>query len=103
MCRRHTGAPVTLLAAFPAECVSFEGELSFLQSSEMAKRGFCAQCGTPLSWHGHEWGLDVIAIHISTFADPAAFPPTEHWHIDSAIPWLEIKDDLPRYAGVDAT
>lgn len=48
------------------------GEPKRFQSSSVVKRGFCADCGTPLTYEAP----DGVAVAAGAFDDPALFPPT---------------------------
>ena len=50
-CRRSTGAPVTMFVGARSESVRFTaGERAMYASSPDVQRGFCARCGTPLTY-----------------------------------------------------
>ncbi len=79
-CRRHTGAPVVTLVGLKKDRVRFTaGVRGLYQSSPGVGRGFCSQCGTPLTWEGDGGELGpLIEIHIGTLDDPSRFTP-ERW------------------------
>ncbi len=98
-CRRHTGAPVSTLVGFPRDNVRFtQGERKLYASSEGVGRGFCADCGTTLTWEGdgEELGL-LIEIHMGTLDDPNVHAPKCHVHHDERISWFDTADNLPRF------
>jgi len=97
-CRKHTGAPVSILITCTPDQVRWtKGERALYQSSENRCRGFCPDCGTSLTWeteiNGHHW----LALHITTLDNPEEFPPTEHVFHGEKLPWFEVDDDLPRH------
>jgi len=49
------------------------GEPAWFQSSNKVRRGFCAQCGTPLAY---DFGASAIELAIGAFDDPEVAPPT---------------------------
>lgn len=52
-CRRQTGAPVSAYAGFEREQAAFiAGQMATYASSEGVRRGFCATCGSPLTYEG---------------------------------------------------
>ena len=62
-------------------------------SSNFARRGFCGQCGTPLSFEY----LDSprMDLSVGSLDDPGAFKPVSHFAIESRIaPW-HADDRLP--------
>ena len=96
MCRRTSGAAFTTGASGPAKAVSWKGrEPSFFQSSPDAKRGFCAHCGSWLSWHFRE---ERTMMTIGSFDQPDAIQPEMHTMAEAQISWLKLDDGLPRYA-----
>jgi hypothetical protein len=63
--------------------VSWESEPDYYQSSPFAKRGFCASCGTSLTFEftdGSSENMDLIA---GTFDDPSRFVPKHHFGAES--------------------
>lgn len=96
-CRRHAGAPVAAFASYKAKNVAWTGDMPrVFASSDIAGRGFCPQCGTPLTWMGRATP-DEIDIGVGTFDDASSFTPGYHLWTESALPWLHIDDPLPRY------
>jgi len=101
-CRSHTGAPVVTFVVFEQDRVKFtKGNRKIYNSSPGVGRGFCDQCGTPLTWEGDAWDRSIIEVHISTLDNPNAFVPTVHWFHGERIDWFDVTDNLPRYAGDD--
>ena len=49
------------------------GAPAWFQSSNKVRRGFCAQCGTPLAY---DFGASAIELAIGAFDDPEVAPPT---------------------------
>ena len=99
-CRRSTGAPVTTFIGFNRQQVSFTGDRKIYNSSPDVYRGFCENCGTPLSYESDR-SPGEIHFYISVIDTPQAFIPNRHVFYDEHIPWLEINDDLPRFDGLD--
>ena len=98
-CRSHTGAPVVTFVAFDEDKVKFpKTDRQIYNSSPGVKRGFCGQCGTPLTWEGAGWDGPIIEVYISTLDDPNAFVPTFHGYHGERLEWFDVADSLPRYA-----
>ena len=96
-CRRNTGSAVATFVGFQQEQVIYtQGERTFYESSPGVKRGFCAQCGTPLSYEG-KYCPGEIHLYLSTLDKPEAFVPQRHVFFEEHIPWLDLHDDLPRF------
>ena len=109
-CRKHTGAPVTALVTVAAGQVEWtKGERALYESTQGRYRAFCRDCGTSLTWEAEFADTkhpsksintgSFMAIHVSTLDHPQEFIPVEHTFLEDALPWFEIKDDLPRYQG----
>ncbi|MCY3810723.1 MAG: GFA family protein [Gammaproteobacteria bacterium] len=98
MCRRSSGAAFITAAAFPLAAVQWErGEPTWYQSSPEASRGFCARCGSWLSWRRGE----EIWLTVGTFDHPEAVVPQEHHMVDAQLSWVrQLEDGLPRHAGL---
>lgn len=95
MCQRATGNLFAALAGARRDKLEWtSGEPSFFASSTLARRGFCARCGTPLSfgYHDSEW----IYVTIGSLDDPSKVAPERHFGIESQVPWLHIEDRLQR-------
>ena len=64
-------------------------------AGELATRGFCPECGTPIAFKYD--GDTGPAIAVGTLDHPEDWPPTwEHSGIESKVPWYEICDELPQ-------
>lgn len=98
MCQKFSGAPIIGGTTFLTEALHFtKGGPKFYQSSGIAERGFCGDCGTALVYRGKigvwtKW----IMVFTASLDNPEKFPPTYHLGIESTMPWLDIRDDLPR-------
>jgi hypothetical protein len=68
-------------------------EPAWYASSDLVKRGFCANCGSPITYQRND--ADILVIWIGTLDEPAAFEPRAHWWTDSKIPWVDIHANLP--------
>ena len=68
-------------------------EPAWFSSSDIVKRGFCAECGSPIAYQRND--SDVFVIWIGTLDEPAAFEPQVHYWSESKIPWDDIQANLP--------
>ena len=57
--------------------------------------GFCADCGTPLTYEVDGRRDGGIEIAIGAFDDPAAIPPTIQVGVEARMPWFHDLADLP--------
>ena len=91
-CRRHTGAPVSAYAGFERSNVRItKGHLTRFSSSPGVHRGFCASCGSTLTYEGERWPTE-IHFHVGAFDRPQDFPPTGHAFKEERLPWLHVDD-----------
>jgi hypothetical protein len=97
MCQRASGAPIVTWATFPSANVEWiKGAPATRRSSDTAERGFCSACGSALFWRG-DAEKDLIDLTAGTFDRPETLRPEDHIWIESAMPWLHVADELPRY------
>jgi hypothetical protein len=61
------------------------------QSSNHARRGFCGDCGTPLTFEAP----DGMALAIAAFDDPAVIAPTIQWGVEDKLPYVDAIPALP--------
>ena len=96
MCQKASGQPFMGLTGGKKEHLKWtRGAPSVFRSSNMAERGFCKDCGTPLTYEFD--GHGTISVTINSLDDPEAIRPTLHyWHAEH-LSWAEFADDLPRH------
>ncbi len=63
------------------------------QSSNHVKRGFCPQCGTPLTYEAP----DGIALSIGAFDAPEEIEPIVQWGVEVKLPYVDSLAELPGY------
>jgi hypothetical protein len=94
MCQKAGGAPFMAFAGVKLDNLVFtRGEPAKFQSSELAERGFCAACGTPLTYHMK--GRNRVSVTIASLDEPALFPPHDQVGVESRLPWVAKLADLP--------
>lgn len=104
MCQRISGSAFTVFASFPAESVRFtKGEPKYFDSSPIADRGFCPDCGSSLTYKPKitAWS-DWFTVTLGCLDHPEDIVPTWHGGIESQMPWLTIHDDHPRVRSQDS-
>jgi hypothetical protein len=90
-CRRATGAPVTAYAGFKPEQVTFtQGTFRRYASSPGVSRGFCGDCGSPLTFESERWPGE-IHIHLGTLDTPEALAPQGEAFAKERIAWLKLQ------------
>lgn len=104
MCQKQTGGYFGAFATFKDAKVTWtRGEVSYFESSNIAKRGFCKQCGTPLTY---EWHGDGVSLAIGAFDDPNKVAPTKQFDVQFGIKdfdtlhQLKVREET--YAEADA-
>jgi hypothetical protein len=96
-CRRATGAPAVGWITCAIDKVEFtRGSLCEYRSSAPVLRGFCAACGTPLTWK-HQNARGTLDLTTASLDDPRAFPPTEHLWVSEGVSWARFADGLRKY------
>lgn len=96
-CRRAVGAPMVSWGTFARDNVSIaEGKLAEFHSSPGVTRGFCANCGTSLTYR-HEARPAEIDVALATLDDATVLAPECHIWVGDKVPWLVISDGLPQY------
>ena len=97
MCQRASGGPFMALVFMPSDTVRVtRGEPRVYPSSPTSNRHFCDRCGSPLFFERHT--RSSTAITVGSLDDPTAFRPQMHVCAESAMAWLDIRDDAPRHA-----
>lgn len=67
---------------------------AYFASSQIARRGHCASCGTPLSFEFLD--NDRIDLSAGSLDDPGLLKPTEHFAVESRIDSWFHDDGLPQ-------
>ena len=94
MCQRATGGLFAALAGAPkSEFAWTKGEPAFFASSNLAKRAYCRDCGTPLSF-SYDQPEARFYVTIGSLDDPAAAPIIRQYGVESRIPWVKFCEDL---------
>lgn len=93
MCQKAFAGPFgALVTVNQADLTWTRGERATFQSSDAIQRGFCAACGTPLTY---EYSADKIDLAVFAFDDPSAVEPVVQLAIDSRPAWTEHLTDMP--------
>jgi len=93
MCQKAFGGFFGPLVTAPKDGIEWTRESpSYFQSSVNIERGFCARCGTPLTYR-HPQGLEIA---IGAFDDRSDLAPAIQVNTASAIAWVEHIFDAPK-------
>lgn len=94
MCQRAFGSvAAAMVGVAKADLAWTRGRPAYFASSAIARRGFCARCGTPLTFDYPDGAM--IDLSIGSLDDPAAVPLTGHFGVESRVPGWIAADGLP--------
>jgi hypothetical protein len=97
-CRRAAGAHAVAWITVARPTLRFvQGESAQYRSSAKVMRGFCARCGTPLTYW-HELRAQTIDITACTLDQPQLLRPVDHIWMEDALAWDRPADGLPQFA-----
>lgn len=98
MCQKAVGGPFAALVSGPlAQLRWTRGAPALFHSSDPVTRGFCAACGTPLTYR-YLAGQNVN-VTIASLDDPNAFPPQLQFGREGRVAWFatlhQLQDEPP--------
>jgi len=95
-CRRQSGNYWASANLRPSDLkITRQDGLKWFASSEFAKRGFCAECGSNLFWkHNDE---DQISVSLGAFELPTGVSVQKHIFVADKGDYYVISDDLPQH------
>jgi len=82
MCQRATGSISIAFTHVKEDEIEWQGEPDWYQSSPIARRPYCASCGTSLGF-AFTPGSGTMDVTIASFDDPSRFKPTHHFGAES--------------------
>jgi hypothetical protein len=89
MCQKAVGGPFFAWAGLPVVDFAWtRGKPAIYASSSAAERGFCAACGTPLSF-AYRKRPEVTDVTIGSLDHPERVLPRLVMGIESRLPWCE--------------
>jgi len=92
MCQKAGGNfYLPLVSVRGAKLAWTRGEPKRFRSSNHGYRGFCAECGTPLTYEAP----DGVALTIAAFDDPAEIVPRIQWGVEAKLPYVDTIAALP--------
>ncbi len=92
MCQKAFGAFYAPLATAPTGGLTWtRGEPKRFRSSNHVLRGFCGDCGTPLTYEAQ----DGTALAIGAFDHPEEVAPTVQYGVEAKIPYVDAFASLP--------
>jgi|EndMetStandDraft_4_1072995.scaffolds.fasta_scaffold175758_2 hypothetical protein len=98
MCQKAFGAfYAPLVSVGDAKLTWTRGRPKYFQSSNHVKRGFCDNCGTPLSYDAP----DGVGLAIGAFDEPQRLKPTVQFGVEAKIDYVDHLHELPRHDTMD--
>ncbi len=95
MCQRATGGVFAALAGAPKSDFAWtRGDPAFFASSNLASRGYCRDCGTPLSF-SYDLPDARIYVTIGSLDDPNSAPIVRQYGVESRLSWVKFCDEIP--------
>lgn len=101
MCQKAVGGPFAVICPVLKTAFSVtRGEISWFQSSDLARRGFCRDCGTPMIFDYPEY--PDIGVLVGCFDHPSAVAPVVQYGNESRVRWFANLTSLPGEASTYA-
>ncbi len=95
MCQRATGGVFAALAGAPkCEFAWTAGAPAIFASSNLAKRAFCRDCGTPLSF-SYNMPEARFYVTIGSMDDPNSAPIITQCGAEGRLDWVKFCEDVP--------
>jgi hypothetical protein len=92
MCQKASGNFYAALVSVRGARLDWtRGERKRFRSSNHGYRGFCADCGTPLTYEAP----DGLALAIGAFDDPSLLAPQIQWGREAKLPFVDQIPGLP--------
>ena len=91
-CRKTSGHHVAATSCHRDD-IEVTGKVTWYQSSETARRGFCGICGSNLFWDGAGVNLSIFA---GTLDGPTGIKLAGHIFCADKGDYYELDDDLPK-------
>jgi len=90
MCQKATGGVSIAFKQVPKTAVAWEREPDWYQSSPIARRRYCRECGTPLGFAFPDG--ENMDLTVGSFDDPSRFVPRHHFGAESMHrAWLDTE------------
>lgn len=91
MCQKATGGVAAVFKNVKKADVEWQTDPDWYESSPIARRPFCSQCGTPLGFAFPD--SENIDLTVGSFDDPSGLKPTHHFGAESIHEaWLDTSD-----------
>jgi hypothetical protein len=105
-CQRASGGAYAPAIGVPRSGVKITGDVKYYESKadsgNMAKRGFCANCGARL-FSLPPFAPDLMVIMATSLDDPSIFKPGMDIYTSSAQAWDHMDPALPKFPKMPPT
>jgi hypothetical protein len=94
MCQKAVGGPFAVIC--PVLKTHFRitrGEMAYFHSSDVAQRGYCRDCGTPLTFEYPD--APDLGVLVGTLDEPDRAPPVVQYGNESRVSWFLHLTALP--------
>ena len=94
MCQKAVGGPFAVIC--PVLKTHFRitrGEMAYFHSSDIARRGYCRDCGTPMLFE-YPQGKD-LGVLVGAFDEPSRVAPEIQFGNESRVSWYGTLNALP--------
>ncbi len=96
MCQRATGGLFAALAGAPKDRLKWtKGAPTFFASSNLATRGFCPDCGTPLTFAFNDPEARIY-VTIGSLDNPELAAVTCQYGVEGKLSFVNFCEDLPK-------
>ena len=91
LCQRATGSVSIAFKLVKQVDVKWDREPDWFESSPIARRPFCNECGTSLGFQ-FKAGSENMDLTVASFDDPSRFVPKHHFGVESVHrSWLDTE------------
>lgn len=102
-CQRASGSAFAAVVVVPSDRLTFSGDaLKYYEvkanSGRTMRRGFCGECGSPVSIRRPETPM-VEFLQAASLDDPSGFAPSAEVFVSSAYPWHHLHPDTLKFDG----
>ncbi len=95
-CRKQSGH-YWASAEVPVAALKVEGEVTWFEASDLARRGFCGRCGSFLFWQAN--GSDRINFAMGALDGPTGLRVGRHIFVADKGDYYMIPDEAPTQEG----
>jgi hypothetical protein len=100
-CQKFSGSAFAALVPVSKEKLTLSGTLKTFSSlggsGNPILRHFCPECGSSIA---EQPGTrpDILVLNVGTLDDPAMAQPSREIFHDDALPWVEVRGEIQRFA-----